>query len=121
MAVTVASIKVKHPEFGSTPNPRVQLFLDDATLRVAADQWGSKADMGIIELACHLMQKANDAEEAEGDLGPITSESVGDISVDYANPQSSFHASYTNSDLGTTSYGRAFLTLRREIFSSRVL
>ena len=112
---TVATLKTKHPEFGSVPDKRVQLFLDEAALRVSSEQWGTKYDLGHVKLACHLLRVAAD-QEAGVDGRIVASESVGSISVSYSVP-----SSFTDSALGTTHYGREFVQLRREIFSSRVL
>lgn len=121
MAVTSETLKALHPEFGSIQETRVAAFITLAALRVASAQWGNKADLGVTWMACHMLAKAIAMESGKADLGFITSETVGELSKTYSNPQSNFYASYTDTDLGTTSYGRAFITLRRECFPERVL
>lgn len=120
MAVTRATLIADHPEFTAVAEARVTAHIAKAELRVARTQWGVKADMGVTELACHLLKKAADMESGAAEKGFITAAQVGEVSASYSNPQSNFNASYTDSDLGTTSYGRAFLTLRSELIASRV-
>ena len=114
-------IKTAHPEMGKFPAPRVQLFLDKAKRRVSTTSWGARADDAIIELTCHLLQVACNAEDQAGaaTAGPISAESVGDISVDYADTSAS--SKFDSGELGTTAYGRTFAQMRREIISDRCL
>lgn len=125
MAVTFATLKTLHPEFAPVADARVTAFIEIASRRVSATQWGTKEDDGVDLLTCHLLAKAA-AEEmaasANAPAGPITSETVGDISVTYESPQAATSSSADgSSDFASTSYGRAYMTLRREIFRSLIL
>lgn len=129
MAVDFDSLTTLHPEFSSVDEDRVAAFIALAVLRVSSTQWGVKADMGVTALACHLLSKALASEAAGaaggggGVAGPVTSETVGDVSATYADATSAAAASNggRNADLMSTSYGREYLSLRSEIFSERVL
>jgi hypothetical protein len=113
VAITVADIRTQLPEFSSLTDAQIQLALDKANRRINTTAWGVKADDGLVCLTGHLL--ARSATEGQGAAGPISSESVGQVSVSYA-----ISDSFKESDLGSTSYGRCFLELRKEVFPTRL-
>lgn len=112
MAVTVSDIKTDFPEFAGLANGIITRFLAKAALRVSAAEWGLKFDDGIEFLTAHLLQRR--LEGTGSGSGPVTSEKVGDISVGYAASKIA-----TDSEFGSTVYGRMYLQLCSEIFAVR--
>lgn len=55
MAVTVATLVTRYPEFTATPSTLVQACIDDAELMVDRNFYGAKADMAVKALAAHLI------------------------------------------------------------------
>lgn len=115
MSVTPDSLKLVHPEFSSTDANRAQLFIDRASRFVSQDAWGARADDGVIELACHMLKVADGQGGATP--GAPTSDHVGDVSTSY---QVGGDKRW-DSELGSTSYGRTYMQLRRLIFADRVV
>lgn len=111
MAVTPASFKALFPEFSSQTDPRVQLFLDQASRRVDAATFGARADDALSYLTAHLLAVANTAGQAatSGASGPVSSKTVGPLSVSFASNWGS--ASGSGDNYQATYYGREYLTL----------
>lgn len=83
---TPADIRNYATEFADLTDPKIQIYIDMADGEIDADAWGSRAKTAEIVLTCHLM-KTGGALDAEGagasGAGPVTSMSVGDVSVSY--------------------------------------
>lgn len=113
MTVTVASFKVRFPEFSSESDTRIQLFLDDAVVVLNEAYWGVKYDLGLNYYTAHSLALANKATASggsgsSGGGGAISSRSVDGTSVSYATmtPNSGTEAYYSQ-----TSYGREYWML----------
>lgn len=100
------------PELKNEPEPRVQRFIDLATLNVNANVWAEKTDFAIALLTAHFLTRFN----SQG-RGPITSEKVGDLARSYGNL-----ASAGEDELLTSAYGEQFVAMRRSVLiTPRVL
>lgn len=115
MAVTPGTLKAKFTELATASAAELQIWIDEAELNVCRDAWGDRADDGVSYLAAHLYTGFGPNSGA-GSSGPATSKRVDQISVSYA-----VGTRFTESELGSTKYGRRFLTLLRSIFAARVI
>lgn len=111
MTVTVDAFVTRFPQFDGEDEDQIQALLNEAASVVSPDTWKAEdVTPAILYLTAHLM-----VTEATADSLPVTSESLGPISVSYAAPQS-------GSDLLlTTEYGRRFAALRRRNFGGPVV
>lgn len=112
MAITVTDIKTQLPEFAALTTDQIQLALDKAGRRINPTQWGSKADDATVCLVGHML--ALRCKQGSGPSGPVSSETVGDVSVTYEIPEA-----FTKSAMASTSYGRCYLELLATIMPSR--
>jgi hypothetical protein len=118
MAVTPGSLKAKFAELASVTNAELQTWIDEAELNVCRDAWGDRADDGVSYLAAHLAVTFGAAAHSgvAGASGPATSVRVDQLATTYA-----VGDVFKNSDLGTTKFGRRFLSMRSLIFAARVI
>jgi len=109
MTVTPADIKARFPEFDTVSDGRIAIFIADATIEVDADEWGVYADKGITYLTAHFLTLATgSAGGGAGSVGPVQSQSVGDVSVTFASVAGG------NADggaYGSTVYGQEYQRL----------
>lgn len=105
MSVSAATVKNIAPEFEDQDDSRVDTFIGYAEMYVNTTTWGTKADYATALFTAHLMTIS-----ASGGSTGVTSERVGDLATSYAVNSSN--------DLGTTSYGKLFLTLRKSLVIS---
>lgn len=117
ITVTVASLITRLPEFAEVDPVKIQLAIDEAIARVNETQWSAKADLGVSYLAAHLIAFFYDPDCVEPEPGVVTSEREGGVAATYAIADHMKDAGA----LGSTKYGRHFVTLRREIFVTRVV
>jgi len=109
MSVTVAEFKIRFPEFDSTPDATVQLFLDDAVVMLNESYWGEKYDLGISYYTAHCLSLASKSSSgASGSVAPVSGKAVDGVSVSFAtsgvnNPGEQFYSS--------TTYGQRYLVL----------
>lgn len=115
MTLTIAQFREQFPEFASSstyPDAVVQARLNQAYLMLPAERWDTALDLGAGWFVAHYlalgkMAAANAA--APGSVsGPVTSKSVGGVSVSYDTSSSIY------SDAGhwnITLYGRQFWDL----------
>ncbi len=122
MACTVATFRLRFPEFSDDteyPDPRIQLFLDDAVEDIGDDEdrWCGKYDRAHCYYAAHLLLLGTKTEagDTSATSGPITSKSAGGVSVG----RSVVAKDLSSSDdmLLTTSYGQQFLVIRNGCFA----
>lgn len=114
ITVTPEDIQAYAPEFASTSDERLQLFIDYAWNFVAESKWARKTKMAVVLMTCHLLTRSNQA--ASGVAGPITAERVGELSRSYANNVNSL-----NPELSGTSYGQDFLALRKTLLITPIV
>ncbi len=122
MAVDVTGFRTRFPEFASTADysdARVQLALDDAALQINRSLWGNKADLGTYYLAAHALVVNDSAFDSGGGSGPVTQESVGQVSRSYAAPGASEVEAM--GDLAWTKYGKLYWRLKRQILGTPVV
>ena len=116
MAVTPATIKEVLTEFAEVSSTRIQIFLDFAAQQMNATAWGVKYDQGLIYLTGHLLKLDAEAATGGGAAGPVTAEAVGQVSASYQVGES-----FSNSEFGSTVYGRRYLELSRTVFARRCM
>lgn len=99
------------PEF-TGQEPLINIWLGVAEEWIDVDVWGSPASDGHRLLTAHMMTVVPGAISAGGQgvgAGPLSGESNGPASRSYATPQPS------DAELGLSSYGRLFVSLRERI------
>lgn len=106
--MTPALIKSYFPEFVSLSDAFIQLYIDQAILSVNVNIWGNKSELGVAYLTAHLLTIIG--RGGTGAAGPVTQESVGDLSRSYA------QVSIPNvNEYGLTSYGQEYFRLRKSL------
>lgn len=108
MSVTAAQVQALSPELARLDTPVITLALARAGRRCNADFWGALYDDAVLYLSAHLlMTEQPGASGATG--GPVTSKTVGSVSVSYAAPAQS------SSPYAATPYGRLYAELLASI------
>ena len=96
-------VKALAPEFKDLPDADIQTFLDLAAVFLDAGVWGDKYSVGHAYMAAHMLS----VRDRFGVGGPVTSEAVGGVSASYGS------IGTADEELGSTSYGLMFVSLRR--------
>jgi hypothetical protein len=119
-AISVDQFRLDFPQFASEatyPTTMVQLWLNFATTMLNVNRWGSAYPMGIELFAAHnlvldglALQEANNGAVPGTTVGPVSSKSVGGVSVNY-DTGSGVNAEDTHWNL--TSFGTRFARLFR--------
>jgi Protein of unknown function (DUF4054) len=98
------------PELNRLPNHTIELWLAVSSLQIGLSRWGSAASHAHALLTAHYLTQCPGHDGLGGDeVGPLTSEANGPASRSFAS------APPSDAELGATSYGRAYLTLRRAV------
>ena len=103
-------VKAIAPELRDRPSADFDTFTELADPWLDEAVWASKYRSGLAYLVAHLMTLSSVDRAGAG--GPITSESVGAVSVSYGSSGDS------EEELGSTAYGQTFVSLRKGIVSS---
>ncbi len=108
---TAAQVIAIAKEFASVPIPEIEGFIELAEMEIDEEAWGSRASLACRWLTAHLMSIGGVLSTSAGGssaAGAVTSVSVGDVSVSYADPAASGGAS---SGLSSTRYGVEYARL----------
>lgn len=116
LPVSVDAVKAVCPEFNAVANSVVQAYIDMADSEISEDDWGSRASRAEIVLTAHLMTVAgvlNSSSQTGGNVtGPVSSVSVGDVSVTYAATSSlAIQIQNLDASLASTKYGQEYARL----------
>ena len=113
MAVTPATFKIRFPEFDSTLDARIQLFIDDSIVILNESYWGDKYDLGVAYLSAHLLTMGTKSENGDDDaVSSIASQAVDGVSISFNSPAiNTLDDAYYSS----TAYGQRYLALRRTL------
>jgi len=110
MTVTVATIRQDFPEFASLDSTTITRWLTHAELNHNACQWGGKSDEALSFLAAHFLAAfANPCTAGKQGPGPLTGSTQGQRSVAFS--PLTVPKAFTKNDLGTTKYGRRYLSM----------
>ena len=112
MATTPEEFKVRFPEFDSVAAARIQLFIDD-TIGLMGDtesHWHGNYDVAQCYLTAHLLVVGTVQSDGDsGVLAPIEMQEVDDVVI----KQAVDSVNMSEGELGTTSYGKRYITYRR--------
>lgn len=98
------------PEFGSIASGRVQTWMRIAQSMIGLERFGECASDAHALLTAHFLETQVGVDGLGGsEVGPLVSEAHGPASRSFAAP------GVTDSELSTSSYGKAFTILRRKI------
>ncbi|MDH2927230.1 DUF4054 domain-containing protein [Lonepinella koalarum] len=107
---TVTDFLQRYPQFEKLGESIIELFLSDAFAEMDKNRWGKLYERGGLALTAHLLTLNQWTAEDNGNpQRELTAESVGDLSVSYA------QSSTVQSDefYRTTAYGQEYLRLRK--------
>lgn len=114
MSVTPTTFKARYTEFSTLSDATVQIYLSDAELELDEGRWGTLYDRGLAALAAHFLALAQQSAAAGtgggGAVGPVTSKSIGDVSVSYGWSNSG-SGSATSDYYNSTTYGQDYWRL----------
>lgn len=111
--ITPASFKIRFPEFASTADARIQIFIDDSVLILNETYWGVKYDLGLNYLTAHYLVLAE--KSSAGNTG--SNNEVASHTVDGAS-ESFNNASVDNQSDAyflSTSYGQRYIQIRNNL------
>lgn len=116
---TATSIKTRFPEFADVSDAVVEFAIEEARLGVR-DNWSVGYNLAIVYLVAHYVASsiAASASAGSGGEGNIASESIGRLSISYAQ---SPNDNATHDDTSTTSYGRRYDELVARNFGGPVI
>lgn len=97
MAVTWADVVIVAPALSTLDVPSQNFFLTESLRQIDSDVWGEYATVGQIYLAAHMATLTLGAGS-----GPITSETLGQMSRSYAVPL------WLKSSLALTRFGAEY-------------
>jgi len=103
--VEIADVLVYAPELASVPTPQMQIYLDLAKNFVFEGKWERKYKQAVCLLTAHMVSMTS---TGANNSGPIASESVGELSISYAN-------SPMDDELQSTTYGELYYMLRKTL------
>lgn len=113
MAVTVATFKIRFPEFASIEDEVIQMFIDDSSLFVNENIWDTKYDLGVSYRAAHELAIYNNTSAGNSEAsGPITGQSVDGVSISFG---SSNKITDETMYLSSTIYGQKYLAMRKTL------
>jgi hypothetical protein len=119
MSLTVADIKNRFSEFEAIDSVVVQRWLDEAARNHNATQWGEKSDDGLAWLTAHFLTAFASTSGGGGGFGPgpLTATAEGQTSASWS--PLTIPKIFAKNDLGTTPYGRRYLSLLQTLFVTR--
>ncbi len=100
-------------EFSPVSDGYIQCVLDDEAACIVGDIWGGLRRRAEALVAAHIVSRQ--MQGSNGPAGPVVSESAGGLSRSYASPGG---LSRSDSEWGTTSYGKRYLTMRSTLPTS---
>lgn len=108
---SVADFKIRFPEYVNHDDARIQLFLDDAALRMKSpDKWLEFYDVAHAYLAAHLLFTGEQTLLGDGAVaGPISHQEVDDVVI----KQALADVRVDMDELFSTSYGKRYWHYRR--------
>ena len=108
MAVTPGQLKIRYPVFDSLEDSTIQMVIDDVELELDETTWGRYFDRACTLLVAHMLAVEDHKNEGEATETSrrLSSESFGDSSESYANPEN---------QLEETVFGREYLRLARRV------
>jgi hypothetical protein len=119
VAPTPAQFKARFPEFEAVADAVIAFALEEAGISVD-DSWIERDYViAIYYLTAHILASSGKLSgDAAGAAvqGPVTSESLGDASVSYADKSKVVGAEGLAAELASTTYGQRYLGLRRRNF-----
>jgi hypothetical protein len=121
---TAAELKARNPEFTDVSDPRVEIFIEEASSMVDESWVERDFKPAILALASHNMSMEGEPHRSQGkvtnaltDGRPISSRKVGDVSTAFESSDTSTSeqdkGSTFTSGLSKTAYGKKYLSLLR--------
>jgi hypothetical protein len=121
MTITASDIKVRFEEFASVDTATITRWLDEAGRQHNATQWGSKSDDALAWLTAHFLaafELAGDGVTSELGPGPLTGAAEDRVSASWS--PLTVPKIFSQNDLGTTKYGRRYLSMLAALQTCRV-
>lgn len=100
------------PALNGLTDDQIAPWLDIAAELIGLKRWGTRASHGHALATAHFLE-ANLGDDGLGpgaEAGPLSAEAVGPASRSFSSG-----GSFSDPDFSTTSYGRAFVLLRRVV------
>jgi len=120
MAINAATVIDVAPELASIATDRISRFIEYARPYINRRIWGIKSDYAHALYTAHLLRATANSNSALGPAGPITSESVGDLSVSYGGGGGGGSTTEFN-PLADTVYGRLLIQLRKTLLITPIV
>ena len=109
MAATLAQYRARFSEHASVADATVELYLDDANTDVTSTELGDRLNRAQLYYAAHFVESSPEGGASGGSDGPVTSRTVGSVSVSFGD----INRSDTSNTawLDSTKYGREYRRL----------
>lgn len=115
--ITVEYFLTLFEEFKRIAQPKIKVYIGIATGRVPTSVWGANTQYATALLTAHMLTLQGKGGGGEAG-GPLTQESVGDLSRSFA---TIFQPGAGDAPYMTTRYGVEFIELRRETIVSAMV
>lgn len=122
MAVDAADIKTRFPEFATIDNATIDRWLAEAGRQHNTTQWGGKSDDGLAWLTAHFLaafEGTGNGITVELGAGPLTGATEDRVSASWS--PLLVPKIFGQNDLGTTKYGRRYLSMVKALQTCRVV
>ena len=107
------AFKARFPEFNSTNDARINIFIEDSLLVLNEATWGTLYSQAVCYLTAHYLALGEASSDGDsGTTGPVASQAVDGTSISFNSfaPTSEFAAFYNS-----TQYGQRFYTLIKSL------
>lgn len=121
MTITASDIKTRFPEFAGIDTAIVTRWLDEAGRQHNAVQWGGKSDDALAWFTAHFLaafESTGDDVTSELGPGPLTGATEDRVSASWS--PLTVPKIFAQNDLGTTKYGRRYLSMLAALQTCRV-
>lgn len=122
MSLTPADIKARFPEFSTIDTATIQRWLDECGRQHNVTQWDIKSDDALAWFVAHFLaafEGNGDGTTTELGPGPLTGATEDRVSASWS--PLTIPKIFAKNDLGTTKYGRRYLSMLAALQTCRVV
>jgi len=122
MTITAGDIKTRFPEFGSIDTAAITRWLDEAGRQHSEFQWCGKSDDALAYLTAHFIAAfeltSGDGITSGVGPGPLTGATEDRVSASWS--PLTIPKAFAKNDIGTTKYGRRYLSMLEALMTYRI-
>lgn len=122
MSLTAADIKIRFPEFAAIDLAVIDRWLDEASRQHNTTQWAGKSDDALAWFVAHFLAAfvlPSDGTTSQPGPGPLTGATEDRVSASWS--PLTIPKIFATNDLGSTIYGRRYLSMVAALQTYRVV